>query len=179
MSLRLPAVDPERSDPPEAQSLPRIARFVDAADAIVTLGPDLVLTASYLQKAIVGQVIERDLTVLAFTSTGLDGVFCEVLLLGRVVDARERARVLVAGWRVVAASLGLPTHRRVYLEEWGKLLIPVGWWLADFVELAGGILALPQVNRRAHSRERIVEPRHARVARAEPQRCGERRDGQV
>src|SRR5205823_86828 len=117
-------------------------------DAIVALRPDLVLTSSHLQKAIDEQLVDRDITVLAFNPTDLDGVFRDILLLGRVVGTMDRARALVGGLRqrvegVAAAGRALPHHPRVYLEEWGKPLIPAGWWLADFLELAGGVPALP------------------------------------
>jgi iron complex transport system substrate-binding protein len=156
--------------PPEAQSLPKVSRFIDADyDAIAALRPDLVLTSSHLQKAIVEQLIDRDITVLAFNPTDLDGVFRDILLLGRVFGAIDRARVLVGGLRqrveaVIAAGQALENHPRVYLEEWGKPLIPAGWWLADFLELAGGTPALPKVNSRRHSRERIVESEAIRAA---------------
>jgi iron complex transport system substrate-binding protein len=155
--------------PSDVQGLPRVSRFIDADyDAIVALQPDLVLTSSHLQRPIVEQLIERDVTVLAFNPNDLDDVFRDVLLLGRLLGTLDRARTLVAGLRerveaVVAAGAALLHHPRVYLEEWGKPLIPAGWWLADFVELAGGMSVLPQMNRRAHSRERIVEPEEVRA----------------
>jgi iron complex transport system substrate-binding protein len=156
--------------PPEALSLPKVSRFIDADyDAIAALRPDLVLTSSHLQKAIVEQLIDRDITVLAFNPNDLDGVFRDILLLGRVFGAIDRARALVGELRqrveaVIAAGRALENHPRVYLEEWGKPLIPAGGWLADFLELAGGIPALPQENARRQSSERVVEPEAIRAA---------------
>lgn len=156
--------------PSEARKLPKVSGFVDAdVAAIVALHPDLVLTSSHLQKGIVDSLIERDLTVLAFNPTDLDGVFRDILLLGRIVGALDRARALVGDLRarvarVISTSETLPCHPRAYLEEWGKPLIPAGWWLADFVELAGGTLALPTVDTRRHSAERVVDPEVVRLA---------------
>lgn len=156
--------------PPEVESLPKVSRFVDADEgAILELNPDLVLTSSHLQKAIVDHLIERDVTVLALNPTDLDGVFRDILLLGRIVGAIERARSLVANLRervvdVVAAAETLPCQPRVFLEEWGKPLMSAGWWLADFVELAGGAPALPAIATRRHGAERIVEPDAVRLA---------------
>jgi iron complex transport system substrate-binding protein len=170
---RLVGVSEYCDHPPEALALPRVARFIDAdEDAIAALRPGLILTSSHLQKAIVERLVERDLTVLAFNPTDLEGAFRDILLLGRVVGALDRARSLVADLQrrvaaVVAAGAALPARPRVYLEEWGKPLIPAGWWLADFVELAGGVTALPQVDTRRHSRERVVEPEV--VAAANPE----------
>lgn len=167
---RLVAVSQYCDYPAEARSLPRVARFVDAdVDAIVALHPDLVLTSSHLQKAIVDQLIDRDLTVLALNPTDLTGVFRDILLLGRILGATDRARELVADLHrrveaVVARGNALPCHPRVFLEEWGKPLIPAGWWLADFVEMAGGVSALPAVDRRRHSSERVVTPDAVREA---------------
>ena len=159
--------------PPEAQALPKVARFIDTDEAaILALQPDLVLTSSHLQKAIVERLIERDLTVLALNPTDLTGVFRDMLLLGQLVNVREQAQRLVAELhaRVVAvvdAGLALPYHPRVYLEEWGKPLIPAGWWLADFITLAGRAAALSMVESRPHSRERIIEPEA--MATADPE----------
>lgn len=150
--------------PSDALTLPRVSRFIDAdEDAIVALRPDLVLTSSHLQKVIVEHLIDRDITVLAFNPTDLDGIFHDILFLGRVVGALDQARALTESLRarvaaVVRAGQALAIHPKVYLEEWGKPLIPAGWWLADFVELAGGTPALPGVDRRRHSKDRIVGP---------------------
>jgi iron complex transport system substrate-binding protein len=156
--------------PAEALALPKVSRFVDADEAaIIGLRPDLVVTSSHLQKAIVERLIERDVTVLAFNPTDLAGIFRDILLLGRIVGALERARALVGQLRarvdhVVASAGTLPNRPKVYLEEWGKPLIPAGWWLADFIELAGGAPALPSVDRRQHSHARVVEPEAIRRA---------------
>jgi iron complex transport system substrate-binding protein len=156
--------------PVEAMALPKVSRFIDAdEDAIVALRPDLVLTSSHLQKGIVEHLIDRDITVLAFNPTDLDGIFRDILFLGRVVGALDRARVLTETLRarvaaVVRAGQALATHPKVYLEEWGKPLIPAGWWLADFIELAGGTPALPGVDPRRHSKDRIVDPEAVRAA---------------
>ncbi|HLZ09196.1 MAG TPA: cobalamin-binding protein [Chloroflexota bacterium] len=158
--------------PTDALTLPRVSRFIDAdEDTIVALRPDLVLTSSHLQKVIVEHLIDRDVTVLAFNPTDLDGIFRDILFLGRVVGALDRARALTAALQarvaaVVGAGKALAIHPKVYLEEWGKPLIPAGWWLADFIELAGGIPALPGVDTRRHSKDRIVGPEA--VAAANP-----------
>ncbi len=158
--------------PPEVDGLPRVGRFLDAdGDAIEALRPDLVLTSSHLQKAIVADLIERDVAVLALNPTSLEEVYRDILLLGRLVDAIGRARDLVSRMRadveaIVAETRTIRGRPRVYLEEWGKPLIPAGWWLAEFVELAGGDNALPWVDSRAHSRERVVDA--GAVATADP-----------
>jgi iron complex transport system substrate-binding protein len=156
--------------PADALALPKVSRFIDAdEDAIVALRPDLVLTSSHLQKGIVDRLIDRDITVLAFNPTDLGGIFRDILLLGRVVGEMDRARaltdMLVARVEaVVQAAKALKTHPKVYLEEWGKPLIPAGWWLADFIELAGGTPALPGVDPRRHSKDRIVDAETVREA---------------
>ncbi len=160
-------------DDPQVADLPRVGRFIDAdGPAIAALRPDLVVTSSHLQKEIVADLVERDLAVLALNPTSLEDVFRDMLLLGALVGATERAALLVTELRreladVVAGARALGRHPRVYLEEWGKPLIPAGWWLAEFIELAGGVNALPQVDARKHSRERVVSA--ATIAAADPQ----------
>jgi iron complex transport system substrate-binding protein len=159
--------------PAAALELPQVSGFIDAdLGAIAALRPDLVLTSSHLQKTIVEQLVERDITVLACNPTSLDGVFRNMLLIGRVVGAFDRAQALVGELQgrvnaVVAAGQALPYHPRVFLEEWGKPLIPAGWWLAEFVALAGGIYVPAHVDTWRQSRERVVTV--AEVAAADPE----------
>ncbi len=149
--------------PEEIAHLPRVARFIDAdGDAIAKLRPDLVVTSSHLQKAIIADLVERDLAVLALNPTSLEEVFRNIVLLGVLVGADARGHALVAHMRaqvddVVTRARALTRRPRVYLEEWGKPLIPAGWWLAEFIELAGGVNALPQVDSRRHSSERRTD----------------------
>ncbi len=159
--------------PEEIAHLPRVARFIDAdGDAIAKLRPDLVVTSSHLQKAIVADLVERDLAVLALNPTSLEEVFRDIVLLGVLVGADARGHALVAHMRaqvddVVTRARALTRRPRVYLEEWGKPLIPAGWWLAEFIELAGGVNALPQVDSRRHSSERRIDL--AAIADADPE----------
>jgi iron complex transport system substrate-binding protein len=159
--------------PEEIAHLPRVARFIDAdGDAIAKLRPDLVVTSSHLQKAIVADLVERDLAVLALNPTRLEEVFRDIVMLGVLVGAEARAHALVAQMRaqvldVVARAHALPRRPRVYLEEWGKPLIPAGWWLAEFIEAAGGVNALPHIDSRRHSSERRIDV--AAIADADPE----------
>ncbi len=170
---RLVAISAYCDYPQEIAHLPRVARFIDAdGDAIAKLRPDLVVTSSHLQKAIVADLVERDLAVLALNPTSLEEVFRDIVLLGALVDADARAQALVAHMgaqvdEVVARARALPERPRVYLEEWGKPLIPAGWWLAEFIELAGGVNSLPQVDSRRHSSERRIDV--AAIADADPE----------
>ena len=144
--------------------LPRVSGFIDADDdAIAALQPDLVLTSSHLQREIVGRLVERDLTVLTLNPKSLGEILREIELLGALLDARGRAMALIGGMRaaeaaVRAAAATLPARPRVYLEEWGKPLIPAGWWLHEFVQLAGGTPVPAGVDHTAHSRERVIAP---------------------
>jgi iron complex transport system substrate-binding protein len=93
-------------------------------------------------------------------------------MLGVLVGAEARAHALVAQMRaqvddVVARAHALPRRPRVYLEEWGKPLIPAGWWLAEFIEAAGGVNALPHIDSRRHSSERRIDV--AAIADADPE----------
>ncbi len=157
----------------EIAHLPRVARFIDAdVEAIAALRPHLVVTSSHLQKAIVAELVERDLAVLALNPTSLEEVFRDILLLGALVGADARAQALVTHMRsaldvVLARARMLPRRPRVYLEEWGKPLIPAGWWLAEFIELAGGTNALAQIDHRRHSAQRRTDI--AAVAAADPE----------
>lgn len=159
--------------PAEASLLPRVGTFITAdINGIKKLKPDLVLTSSHLQKAIVDELVENDIGVLALNPTSMEQAFRDILIIGKMVGQMSKALQLVVGLQsrvenVMAAGAGLPIHPRVYIEEWGKPIIPAGWWLADFITLAGGVNALPQTDTKKHSKERVITAES--VASADPE----------
>src|SRR5262249_56424795 len=47
---------------------------------------------------------------------------------------------------------------RLYLEEWDEPMISGICWVAELVEIAGGIDTFPALSRRKNAKERIVSP---------------------
>jgi hypothetical protein len=85
---------------------PRVAAFTSAnTDKILALKPDLVLAFSDLQADIAAELIRHGIAVHCFNQRCVEGIFDMVLTLGALVDARDEAAVLVAGWREKIAAL--------------------------------------------------------------------------
>src|SRR5262249_28936086 len=80
-----------------------------------------------------------------------------------LVDAAQKAEALattlqrrLADARARAARL--PRHPRVYFEEWDEPMISGIRWVAELIEIAGGIEVFPDLSRRKNAKDRIVTP---------------------
>src|SRR5262249_56228444 len=61
------------------------------------------------------------------------------------------------GWaqaRPRAAALGC--HPRVYFEEWDEPMVSSIGWVAELIEIAGGVDVFPALSRRKNAQDRIV-----------------------
>jgi iron complex transport system substrate-binding protein len=151
--------------PPQARrEKPRVSAFTSAdTEKIVGLAPDLVLTFSDLQADIVAELIRRGLNVHAFNQRTVAEIFDMIHMLGALVGADERAQKLAAELasgiaEVRNASAQLPHRPKVFFEEWDDPLISGIAWVAELVEVAGGIDIFPELSRGRSARDRIVSP---------------------
>ncbi|MFL4983239.1 MAG: ABC transporter substrate-binding protein, partial [Xanthobacteraceae bacterium] len=139
---------------------PRVSAFISAdIDKILALEPDLVLTFSDLQADIVAALIRRNVAVHAFNQRDIAGIFAMIQTLGALTGAVERAGALVEELRRRLAAAGerpRPQRPRVYFEEWDEPMISGIRWVAELIEIAGGIEVFPALSRRKNARERIV-----------------------
>lgn len=126
--------------PPEAKSLPRVSQFIRSdVDKIVSMKPDLVIGFSDIQKDIAQELIGRGLNVFVTNQRSLREVLNQILLLGQMVDAKEKAQNLIDGFRQKMASLPkLGWKPRVYFEEWDHPRISAIQWVSELIELVGG-----------------------------------------
>jgi iron complex transport system substrate-binding protein len=149
--------------PPEARrDKPRVSAFISAdIPKILALRPDLVLTFSDLQAAIVADLIRAGVTVHAFNQRTVAGILDMVRMLGAMVGAAEKAEALAARFEaeLLAArtrAARLPRRPKVFFEEWNEPLISGIAWVSELVEIAGGNDIFADRAGGASAKERIV-----------------------
>lgn len=90
------AVDKFSNYPPEAKSKPSIGSYVDPdLESIVGADPDLVLVTDVHLARLVPALEAREIPALVLNAKNLDGVYLDLLLLGRISGEEARAATLV------------------------------------------------------------------------------------
>ncbi len=160
--------------PPRARKeKPRVSAFTSAKiDKILALEPDLVLGFSDLQADIAAELIRHGINVYVFNQRSVEEILSMICQLGALVGAGERTLEFVdtvseriESLRAKAASM--PKRPRVYFEEWNDPLITGIRWVAELVEIAGGIDCFPDRSCKPLGKDRILaDP--LEVVRREP-----------
>src|SRR3954469_5184707 len=129
--------------PPEARrDKPVVSAFIGGSvQKIRALEPDLVIGFSDIQADLAKQLIQANLPVLIFNQRSLQEVLDVILALGRLVDRKAEAEVLVAGYvqrleSLEAATARRSTRARVYFEEWDEPMITAIHWVSELIEIA-------------------------------------------
>jgi iron complex transport system substrate-binding protein len=141
---------------------PRVSAFISADfEKILALEPDLVLAFSDLQADICAELIRRNVAVHAFNQRDIAGIFAMIRTLGAVVGASEQAETLAFSLEARLAvarrkAESLARRPRVYFEEWDEPMISGIRWVAELIEVAGGIDVFPALSQCKSARERIV-----------------------
>ena len=141
---------------------PRVSAFISADfDKILALEPDLVLAFSDLQADVAAELIRRNVAVHAFNQRDIAGILDMIRTLGALVGAATKADALAAALERRLAqtrerAAALARHPRVYFEEWDEPMISGIGWVAELIEIAGGIDTFPALSRRKNAKERIV-----------------------
>jgi iron complex transport system substrate-binding protein len=149
---------------------PRVSSFISADfEKILALEPDLVLTFSDLQADIAAELIRRNVAVHAFNQRDVAGIFAMVRTLGALVGAAGRAEALAATLerrldQARARAARLKRRPRVYFEEWDEPMISGIRWVAELIEIAGGIEAFPALSLHKNAKDRIVSAREVVAA---------------
>ncbi|TDP49302.1 cobalamin-binding protein [Zavarzinia compransoris] len=149
--------------PPAARrDKPRVSAFTSAdMPKILALKPDLVLTFSDLQAAIVADLVRAGIAVHAFNQRSIAGILDMIRLLGAMVGAGPRALALADGFArridaARAAAARLDHRPRVYFEEWDEPMISGIAWISELIEAAGGVDVFPHLAGQGAARDRIV-----------------------
>jgi len=148
---------PEGLDPPEIDALVRSTGaegkslyFADF-ELLERLKPDLIVLQDLCHVcAIDSPTLARDLSrlpsrprVMSLNASSLEGIFCDIEMLGEAAGHVDGGRRLAAGLRErverVRQSVE-PTERRprVLCLEWLDPLFQGGHWVPEMVEIAGG-----------------------------------------
>jgi iron complex transport system substrate-binding protein len=140
---------------------PRVSAFISAdVEKILALEPDLVLAFSDLQADIVAALIRRNIAVHAFNQRDIAGILAMIRTLGALTGAADKADALVRSLaeRLAAARERAATgHRpRIYFEEWDEPMISGIRWVAELIEIAGGVEVFPELSRIKNAKDRIV-----------------------
>ena len=146
---------------------PRVSAFISADfEKILALEPDLVLTFSDLQADIAAELIRRNVTVHAFNQRDIAGILAMIRTLGALTGVQLKAEALAQALeqrltktRAGAAARASEARRpRVYFEEWDEPMISGIRWVAELIEIAGGIEVFPNLSERKNAKDRIVSP---------------------
>jgi iron complex transport system substrate-binding protein len=149
--------------PPQVRrEKPRVSAFISADfEKIVALKPDLVLTFSDLQADIAAELIRRNIAVHAFNQRDTAGILDMIRTLGALVGATEKAEALAVSLEdrldaVREQAAELRRRPRVYFEEWDDPMISGLKWVAELVEIAGGVEVFPRLAAQNNAKDRIV-----------------------
>ena len=124
---------------------PRVSAFISADYAkVLALEPDLVLTFSDLQADIAAELIRCNVAVHAFNQRDIAGIMAMIRTLGALVGAATKADALAQSLDRRMNDVRARTSRnvrrpRVYFEEWDEPMISGIRWVAELIEIAGGI----------------------------------------
>jgi iron complex transport system substrate-binding protein len=139
------AVDKFSNFPAEAKSRPSIGSYIDPdLESIVGARPDLVLVTDVHLAELVPALEQREIPTLVLNATGIEGVYLDILLLGRIGGDPERAEGLVDELRervakVEAAVAGAKPVRTFFELDPSLFTAGPGTFIDDLIRRAGGV----------------------------------------
>lgn len=149
--------------PPHARDeKPVVSQFIKAKiPEIVALKPDMVLAFSDLQADIVADLVRAGIEVHCFNQRSVAEILAMVRRLGAVVGVPGKAEALAAEMEghlaaVETAAAHFPRRPRVYFEEWHDPMISGIRWVAELVEIAGGVDVFPEFREAALAKDRTI-----------------------
>jgi len=106
--------------------------------------PDLVIASVPYQAEAVIEVLKVGARFLAFAPRTLADIYADIAALAGIMGVPARGERVIhnmqAAIEEIRATAAATTNKpRVFCEEWGKPLIASQTWVAELVELAGGI----------------------------------------
>ena len=144
----------------EVTDLPQLdTTWAVKADEVAALQPDLVIAATPYQAGKIDMLLQAKLDVLCLYPQCVADVYRHIRWLGRLCDVADQADALVEQMQTGLADLRRRAEdkprQRVYVEEWPKPLMNAGLWIAELVELLGGVCVPPPVGRQVTEQEVI------------------------
>ncbi|MGI9318607.1 MAG: cobalamin-binding protein [bacterium] len=149
--------------PPRARKeKPKISAFTSAKiDKIMALEPDLVLGFSDLQADIASELIRKGVNVYIFNQRSVSEILSMICQLAAIVGASEKAMVMVNKsaariQQLEQRALEMTQRPRVYFEEWNDPLMTGIRWVAELIEIAGGVDCFPENSIQSLGKDRIL-----------------------
>ena len=129
---------------------------------IVALGPTLVIGSVPYKAETVGKLLEQRLTFLAMNPRTLADVYADIRLLGGIAGRMAPAETLVRKMQREFAAIARKAQRlkgrpRVYCEAWPNPRISSPPWVAELVEICGGVMVVAAGEK--VSEEQVAEAR--------------------
>lgn len=136
--------------PPEAQEREKIGGFsakTISVEKIVSLEPDVVFSAGAIQQPVIEALGQAGIPVFAFDPEGVEGVYENIKLAGRLTGHADEAANVVSEMKerigaVTEKTQAIPEDERptVFYEVWHEPLMTAGptTFIGRLIELAGG-----------------------------------------
>lgn len=131
--------------PEETRGIPHLkdhqkVRIVDVQE----YKPDLVLTATVIQKQLSDMLRSAELPVVHQDPRTMSAIYEDIKALGILVQAEKEAQALVDWMKKEFTAVQLkvkllPSKAKVYVEEWHVPPMASGNWVPEIVTLSGGI----------------------------------------
>ena len=114
------------------------------ADEIRAAQPDLVVASVPYQAEAVVEVLKAGVRFLGFAPRTLSDIYRDIAALAGIMGVPERGDQVIRDMQTAieeirVACTGTASKPRVFCEEWGKPLIASQPWVAELVEIAGGL----------------------------------------
>ena len=141
---------------------PKVSAFTSAKiPKILELNPDLVLGFSDLQANIAAELIQEGVEVYVFNHRSVKGILRMISTLGRLVDASNKADLLVERYQVKIDQIREQTAKwrvkpKIYFEEWFDPCISGINWVSELIEIAGGIDCYAENAKHQGAKNRII-----------------------
>ncbi|KRG70171.1 cobalamin-binding protein [Pseudoxanthomonas dokdonensis] len=159
--------------PPQARKdKPKVSAFTSARiDQILALQPDMAIGFSDIQSDIAAALIKQGVEVWISNHRSVAGILDYIRRLGALVGVASKADAYADDLQrrlqaIAAQAAQLPRRPRVYFEEWDEPIITGIRWVAELVELAGGIDVFPEHSGQSLAKHRILADPGEVISRA-------------
>jgi len=141
---RLVAVSDYSDYPPEAASKPKVGYIRVDIERVIGYNPDLILATGAHRQQVTPQLRQRGLKVITLDPKNIEGVFDNILLVGRATGQTTAAEKLVADLKARVAQIESKvrqtgTRPRVFFElDKSLFTVGPGSFIHDLIVRAGG-----------------------------------------
>src|SRR5450631_4017180 len=114
------------------------------AEQIRAAQPDLVLASVPYQFEAVGEILKAGVRFLALAPRTLADIYADIVAIAGIMGIPERGEQVVADMQTAIEDVRIrcaPVSEkpRVFCEEWGKPIIASQPWVAELIDITGGI----------------------------------------